>query len=216
MTKVITRFCCVFTVLVLLFSVFVAGGHWPVFEDYLSHDDATIVVKQAGISSKLGFTEQQKISVADIQSVISDCAELTTVTDVLTREADSEDTRYFLEDIPIIGTTNTITLTCDAVVSVWYDLDDVTVRIDGDVIYISLPEPQVDSHIILDTVEVDEDNCIFNPIDYDQYRELYSSIEDDALNDAIADGIYDRAESNLQSVLRAFIGQITEYNIVFE
>ena len=216
MSKFFTRFCCGFTVVAILFGTFVAGGHFPVFEKHLFPDAEVIVIKQGGSHSKLGITEQQKISVSEIESVVAECAQLTTVTYTSAQVADSEESRYLFDDIAILGTSNSITVTCDDVVSVWYDLDDVTVRIDGEVIYVALPEPQADSHILLDTVEVDEDNCIFNPIDYDQYRNLYSGIEANALENAIDHGIYEQAQTNMESVLRAFIGQITDYEVVFE
>lgn len=83
-------------------------------------------------------------------------------------------------------------------------------------IYISLPEAQVlDNYVIWDTVRCQEENNILNPIDFEQYQGIISEIEAEGLALAEADGIYEDAEANMETIICNFLSSFEDYEIVF-
>lgn len=64
----------------------------------------------------------------------------------------------------------------------------------------------------------DEANSVFNPVKFDDTNEAISQMKDTAKKDAIDHGIYDKAKSNAETMLKGFIGQsfdLNEYKIEF-
>lgn len=137
---------------------------------------------------------------------------------VRTKGENATDTRYFLDNIAVPGTTNTITIECSGVVKVGYEVEDIEIKVDNDSlkIYISLPEAQVlDNYVIWDTVRCQEENNILNPIDFEQYQDIISEIETEGLALAEADGIYEDAEANMETIICNFLSGFEDYEIVF-
>lgn len=137
---------------------------------------------------------------------------------VYTATKSADYTRYFLDNIAVPGTTNTITIECSGVVKVGYEVEDIEIKVDNDSlkIYISLPEAQVfDNYVIWDTVRCPEENNILNPIDFEQYQGIISEIETEGLTLAEADGIYEDAEANMETIICNFLSGFEDYEIVF-
>lgn len=95
-------------------------------------------------------------------------------------------------------------------------MQDIVVKVDDEIIYISIPEAQInDNYVIWDSVECKESNCIFNPIEFTQYQELIDEIEEKGLKDVTDKGIYQRAEDNLKVLIEAFLSEFDDYEIVY-
>lgn len=83
-------------------------------------------------------------------------------------------------------------------------------------IYIALPEAEIlDNYIIWDTVKCSENNTILNPIDFAQYQEMISDIEQQGLEQAESNGIYEKAEGRVKSLIQNFLSGFDEFEIVF-
>lgn len=162
--------------------------------------------------------EKRIVTVEEIEVVLVDISQFSTYSGEYTATKSAEYTRYFLDDIAVPGTTNTISIECSGIVKVGYEVEDIKIEVDNDSlkIYISLPEAQVlDNYVIWDTVRCKEENNILNPIDFEQYQGLIAEIESDGLGLAEADGIYENAEANMQTVIRNFLSGFEDFEIIF-
>ena len=150
--------------------------------------------------------------------MLVDISQFSTYSGEYTTTKSAEYTRYFLDNIAVPGTTNTINLECKGIVKVGYDVEEITIEVDNDSkkIYISLPAPKVlDNYVIWDTVKCQEENNILNPIDFEQYQALISEIEDDGLALVEADGIYADAEENMITIIRNCLSGFENFEIIF-
>lgn len=163
-----------------------------------------------------GETEKRVITVKDVESKLAEVQELSTYSGEYTITLGKEETRYFLDDIQVPGTNNSIEITCSGIVKVGYDMSEILVKVDDDKIYISLPEAKLnDNYVIWDSVEYKEENNILNPIEFSQYQEIVSEIEIIGLEDVESRGIYNSAEVNLKKVIEAFLSEFSEYEIIY-
>ena len=154
----------------------------------------------------------------EIEVALVDISQFSTYSSEYTATKSAEYTRYFLDNIAVPGTTNTITIECNGVVKVGYEVEDIEIKVDNDSlkIYISLPEPKVlDNYVIWDTVRCQEENNILNPIDFEQYQGLISEIEAEGVALAEADGIYENAEANMETIILNFLSGFEDFEIIF-
>ena len=154
----------------------------------------------------------------EIETKLVEIGELSTYSGEysVTREADYS--RYFIDDIKIPGTTNTVHIECEGIVKVGYNIDDVNIKVDNDSfkIYIGLPEAAVnDNYVIWDTVKCVEANNFLNPIDFAQYQTLIDEIEADGLKQAEEKGIYKSAEDNVKKIIVNFLSGFDGFEIIF-
>lgn len=162
-------------------------------------------------------TKKETITVLDVKSTLKEISEFSTYECEYTVTYGKDSDRRIGKDMKIPGTTNNITLTCDGIVKVGYDVNDIDVDVDENTIYISLPEKAKvnDNYIIWDTVEVDEKNNILNPIEFPQYKTLIGEIEEMGLEEAEFNGIYDKAEENLKIIIEGFLSKYKDYEIEY-
>lgn len=162
--------------------------------------------------------EKRIVTVEEVEVVLVDISQFSTYSGEYTTTKSAEYTRYFLDNIAVPGTTNTINLECKGIVKVGYDVEEITIKVDNDSqkIYISLPAPKVlDNYVIWDTVICQEENNILNPIDFEQYQTLIAKIEEDGLALVEADGIYADAEENMMTIIRNFLSGFEDFEIIF-
>lgn len=162
--------------------------------------------------------EKRIVTKEEVSAKLIEISELSTYSGEYTVSKAADFTRYVLDDIPIPGTTNSITLTCTGVVKVGYDVNDISPTVDNESqkIYISLPAASVnDNYIIWDSVQCSEKNSIFNPIDFEQYKTLIAEIEDLGLQQVTKDGIFKAAEENIKMIICNFLSGFEEYEVVF-
>ena len=162
--------------------------------------------------------EKRIVTVEEVEVMLVDISQFSTYSGEYTTTKSAEYTRYFLDNIAVPGTTNTINLECKGIVKVGYDVEEITIEVDNDSkkIYISLPAPKVlDNYVIWDTVKCQEENNILNPIDFEQYQAIISEIEDDGLALVEADGIYADAEENMITIIRNCLSGFEDFEIIF-
>lgn len=162
--------------------------------------------------------EKRVVTVEEINSKLKEISEFSTYSSEYEVTKSADYSRYFLDDIPVPGTTNTVTLKCKGIVKVGYDLTEINPVVDPEsgIIYIALPEIKVnDNYIIWDTIECVEDNNILNPIDFQQYKQLAVEIEELGLKDAESKDIYKNGESYVQELIINFFGCFEGYQVKF-
>ena len=87
-------------------------------------------------------------------------------------------------------------------------------------IYVQIPEVKALScELDLDSFKVlHESTSIFTPITLIEHNDAVKQLTDDALSDAISNGLYDKALENAKTLLSSFIYQVCpsdQYSIVF-
>lgn len=180
MAKVWKAISSTLAVLLTLSLVFGAGYFVGSFPD----EEAEIVEPINPAEEKFDLelpaeVEKRIVTVEEVEVMLVDISQFSTYSGEYTTTKSAEYTRYFLDNIAVPGTTNTINLECKGIVKVGYDVEEITIEVDNDSkkIYISLPAPKVlDNYIIWDTVKCQEENNILNPIDFEQYQALISEI----------------------------------------
>lgn len=208
------------TVAVVIIAAAVFGAGYYVGK--LPTADAKIIEpsENAGIDLKLpGEIEKTIVTVNEVRAKIQEIGELTSCEGsyIVTKRQDF--TRYMLDDIPVLGTTNHIELTCAGSVKAGYDLEDIVVKVDNgsQKIYVSLPEAKINSNQLMwdSSMECNEKNNILNPIDFEQYQTLISDIKAEGLREAEKNGLYDTVEQNAKNLITNFLGCFAGYEVVF-
>ena len=109
----------------------------------------------------------------------------------------------------------------DFVIKAGYDFKDIKWREKGDKIEVTRPEGKVLSNEIdLDSFKVyHEEESIFSPITLDESNEALENLKKTAQDDAIANGLFENARSNAETILTGFFGNVYDldkYEIVFQ
>lgn len=203
--------CCLLIVGVIFGTGYYVG--------HRNHEPAVPVVEPDTTSFDLalpGEVEKRVVTVEEVESRLIEIGELSTYSGTYTITFGKDETRYWLEDIPIPGTTNGLTLTCDGIVKVGYSMNDLSVKVEDDKIFISIPAAELhDNYVIWDSILCTERNNILNPIEFSQYQDLIDTIEQMGLEDVKAKGIYQFAEENLKVLIEAFLAEFADYTIVY-
>jgi len=219
MAKIWKAISSTLAVLLTLAIVFGAGY----FVGSIPDEEAEVVEPVAPVEEEFDLelpaeVEKRIVTVEEIEVVLVDISQFSTYCGEYTATKSADYTRYFLDNIAVPGTTNTIMIECSGVVKVGYEVEDIEIKVDNDSykIYISLPEAQVlDNYVIWDTVRCKEENNILNPIDFEQYQGIISEIETEGLALSEADGIYKDAEANMEIIIRNFLSGFEDFEIVF-
>lgn len=201
---------------VLILGVVFGAGYY--FGDIANQqENVAVEEKDGGMDLELPLeVERRTVTVDEVESRLVEIGELSTISGEYTYTLGKDETRYWLDKIPVFGSTNSITITCKGNVKVGYNMQDIVAKVDDEIIYISIPEAQInDNYVIWDSVECKESNCIFNPIEFTQYQELIDEIEEKGLKDVTDKGIYQRAEDNLKVLIEAFLSEFDDYKIVY-
>ena len=192
------------------------GGY--LFSQYRQAKNAEIVENPSADLKLPGEMEKRIVTKSEIEEKLVEIDQLATYSGEYTVTKSVDYTRYFLDDIPVPGTTNKIAIECDGIVKVGYSVSSITPTVDNDSqkIYIALPDPDVlDNYVIWDSVKVTESNNILNPIDFAQYQQLINEIEQEGLTKAEESGIYVAAEDHIKIVIQNFLAGFNGYEIVF-
>ena len=165
-----------------------------------------------------GEAEKRIVTCSEVEVQLEKIGQLAVYSGEYEITKSTVNTRYLLDDIPIFGTTNAISLECTGVVKVGFEMADIEPAVDNESgkIYISLPEPALlDNYVIWDSIRCDEENCILNPIVFNQYQLLVDEIEHEGLVQAEKDGLYSAAEENARTVIQDYLAGFADYEIVF-
>lgn len=203
-------------IIVIIGAIGFCGGYWYCNQKAEQHAE---VIEDKTPDIKLpGEVEKRIVTVDEVETKLAEIDELSTYSGCYTVTKEADYPRYFLDDIRIPGTKNTIHFECEGIVKVGYDVHEIGVNIDNDsyTICISLPEPSInDNYIIWDTVNCIEENNPLNPIDFEQYKTLIDEIEEEGLSQAEEKGIYTEAEKQLKMLITNFLSEMKDYKVKF-
>ena len=203
----------------LLAIVLIFGSGYLLGKYYGNRGEVVEENDSEGFDLKLpGEQEIRVVTVDEVEMRLVEIGQLSTYSGEYSVTKSANFTRHIIDNIAIPGTTNTIQIECQGLVKVGYDMESITPTVDNESqkIYIALPEAKVlDNYIIWDTVYCSENNTILNPIDFSQYQTLISEIEAQGLAQAENDGIYDKAEEHIKSIVQTFLSGFDEYTVVF-
>lgn len=158
-------------------------------------------------STKLGFEDIGELAT---QEAIT--------TEVSTMEADRE-----LWGISIPFTQSKYIFSYDVSIKAGYrDFGNIhyNVNEEAKTISVTLPEPEVlTCELDTDSFQVyHESESVFRQITLDETNQAIGELQENAKNDAVANGLLDRARENAETILTAFFGQqydMEEYTIQF-
>ena len=191
------------------FALGFVGGYW--YHSQKIEDKADVVVDDTTPDVKLlGEKEKSIVTLDEVRTKLVAIGELSTYSGQYTVKKGRDFFRNVLDDIRIPWTTNNVTIECEGIVKVGYDVNEIGVDIDDKsyTIYISLPEATVnDNYVIWDSVICKEDNNPFNPIDFEEYKLLIEEIEEEGLSQA--------AEENIKNIIVNFLSGMDDYQVKF-
>lgn len=215
MRKIVREIVSAIIVIAMFVGIF-GAGYW-----YGRLTKGEIVNQQESKTFDLklpGEVERRTITKNEVETKLIAIGELSTYMGEYEVERTEEQTRYMLDNIPVLGTTNEIGIKCVGIVKVGYDMEDIVVKVDNESqkIYVAIPEPDIkDNYIKWDSIENTENNNILNPIEFSQYQNLFSELEEQGLEDAIDKGVYDDANSHLKEVINSFLSCFEDYQIEY-
>ena len=216
MKKIIKPISIILSIVLVISAAFV-GGYFVGIKQMPNAETVDNATDKKDLKLS-GEVEKRVVTVEEINSKLKEISEFSTYSSEYEVTKSADYSRYFLDDIPVPGTTNTVTLKCKGIVKVGYDLTEINPVVDPEsgIIYIALPEIKVnDNYIIWDTIECVEDNNILNPIDFQQYKQLAVEMEELGLKDAESKDIYKNGESYVQELIINFFGCFDGYEVKF-
>lgn len=214
--KKLREICLDLLVIILIAALGFGGGYW--YHSQKIEDEAEVVEDTTSDVKLLGETEKSVVTIDEVRTKLVAIGELSTYSEQYTVKKGRDFFRNVLDDIRIPGTTNNVTLECEGIVKVGYDVNEIGVDIDDQsyTIYISLPEATVnDNYVIWDSVICKEDNNPFNPIDFEQYKILINEIEEEGLSRSEEQEIYKAAEENIKNIIVNFLSGMDDYQVKF-
>lgn len=124
--------------------------------------------------------------------------------------------------ISIPFTQSTYIYSYDVVIKAGYDFSSITWSVQDDsTIVVHLPEPKIlSSEILLDSLKIYlEDESVFRQIKLEETNIAFQELEMQAQSDAIANGLFENARANVETILTGFFGNVydlEQYDIQFE
>jgi hypothetical protein len=166
------------------------------------------------------FSQNESINRASLISELKDIDEWSTCEYLYNGYINKEDTKsLFGINIPL--TTNEVEIIYSGKINAGYSVDETlkSLAIDNQnkTIRIKFSEPKVfDNYIKLDDLKIDGDNNILNPIDVGNLNKYFEGVEKDELAKAEKMGLYDKAKSHAQKLIKHIITNTYDYKVVFE
>ena len=201
---------------ILIIAILIGSG--MVIEKYqMRKDIQKQLEEQTSESNILGLGEKRIITDEVIEAKLVNIEEISTSSCEYVVTRSLEYPMCIFNDIPIPFMTNEIIIECEGTVKVGYDISRIKriVDYDSETIYIALPEVMVLSNDIdMENIKVAEKHSIFNPIEFSQYQELLTEIEDIGLEQVESKGVYEAADKNIRKVIKDALSDLG-YQIKF-
>jgi len=155
-----------------------------------------------------------------VKSELNAIAELMTYSETYSGMATVVDSRQIpYTDINIWGTQHQIQISYVGTIKVGYDLNDLHIMVNDTrkEIYITLPSvPIVDNNLPQENVTILQDNNLLNPIRADEVNEHLVTVKAEQLQNAVNNGIYDKAETHLRKIIVDNLAKLhNDYKVVF-
>lgn len=102
----------------------------------------------------------------------------------------------------------------DFVIKVGFDFSQIDWKVDGSVVKVKMPAPEVFSNEIkLDTLKVYNDKeSVFTNIDHGTVNENSSEMQKDAEKSAVENGVFDMAKQNAETIIKSFLAQVYSFD----
>lgn len=170
--------------------------------------------------AKSNYVSDEKITEIGFENIGELATQSVTTTTV---RVETKDLKLFNVSIPL--TQSKYIYTYNTTIKAGINFSDVKWQL-GDTddtshnIYVDIPEVKtLSADIDLDSFKVlHEENNIFSPITLTEHNDSLIQLRENALSDAINNGLYDRALDNAKTILTSFISQVypsNEYSIIF-
>lgn len=212
-------FSSVAAVILLLAIAFGIG--WLVCRQKIENEPVVEIVEH--IDDGFGLTlpnekEKRVVKLDELQSKLIEIAEIATYYSEYEAHKTQEFSRTWGKDWTIPLSKNIVDVTCKGVIKVGYDVNDIRCTVDNDsqTITVTLPEATVlDNYIVWDSVQYHEKNNILNPIDFQQYLDLFREVETDGLNYAVENDIYGKGADHMRRIITTVFGCFEDFTVVF-
>lgn len=201
-----------FIAFILVLAIGFGGGY---FYCQYEQKPETETVNNSG-SGLPGEVTKRVVTTREVKAKLTEIEQLATYMGEYTITKTGGEIRHW--GIDILFTNNEISITCNGIVKVGYDINDIAVIVDSEAQKISvvLPEPTVlDNYVIWDSVQCIEKNNVLNPIEFSQYQDLIQEIEDEGLEKVEQEGIYKTAKTNLMRIIVNFLAEFDGYTVEF-
>ena len=147
-----------------------------------------------------------------IENRFGPVAELSTFEDSYTVLETIEDSRtLFGLKIPFTG--NSVVVEGEGKIKVGFNLDNVKPVVDGKIIKVDLPAPEIQDNY-LEAVKFVENNNIFNPLSPDETNEKLMYEKNVKLKEAIDKGIFEKASDNVKNIISGLYDDMEGYEVV--
>ncbi|MGI6256374.1 MAG: DUF4230 domain-containing protein [Acutalibacter sp.] len=180
-----------------LLAVVVVIAVWFGIDSPFAHDEKT---------TKLGFEDIGELATQEVLA-----------TEVSVLEADRN-----LWGISIPFTQSKYVYSYDVAIKAGYDFSGIQYQVDEEnlKIMVTLPEAKIlSTEVDTDSFKVyHESESVFRQITLEETNEALAALQENAQENAIANGLLDKARDNAETILTAFFGQaydLEEYEITF-
>ena len=203
---------------ILAVTVLVFGSGWYACTWY--SEKGTYEKDENATDLKLpGETKKVVVTVNEVKAELLDISEWASQEGdyEVTKEVESK--RCVLDDVSIPFTKNSVRITCKGVVKIGFDMDKVQPEVDtvSHKIYIHLPEPEEISNELFfgESMVVDEENNILNPIEFEDYQKLIQEIKIDGRAKAEEKGLSEKAQEHIKVLIDKFLECFDGYEVVY-
>ncbi len=197
--------------------------HFPVLKTIINIIIIALLVIALIYTKKTASTSYQtdgKVTQIGFENIGELATQSVTTTSV---RVETKDRKLFNISIPL--TESKYIYTYNTNIKAGINFSDVTWSL-GDTedtkhnIYVTVPEVKtLSADLDLDSFKVlHESTSIFTPITLTEHNDALKQLTDEALNDTIANGLYDKALENAKTLLSSFIYQVypsDQYDIIF-
>ena len=184
-------------IIIIIAVIALAGGAGAIgMKRYITHESQT---------TKLGFED-----IGELATQEANCTEVNVTEDVR---------KLFGIDIPF--TQSKYIYSYNVIVKAGYDFGEIRYEVKKDSIKVTLPEVRIlSSEVYEKSFRVyHEEESIFNQIDLEENNAALVKLKAQAEKDAVANGLYENARENAQSILKGYFAQaydLNDYKITFE
>lgn len=178
-----------------------------------------LFIFKEGIKTITHFHNQSVTNVYEIEGILKEESEIVTAVYDYKNLAQEQDARY-LGDWKLPLTSNKLQGYYEGTVTAYYPTEKIVIRVNqlNHRIYITLPENEdviLESHIKHDATIWETQNNILNPISAEQVSQFEYNAEQDELQLAIKNGLYQLAEEKAEEYLRGLYADFSEYEVIF-
>lgn len=193
------------------------GSGTFIYNNYLKPKDT--IIEPTDQEDKVDvFRDVREVTELEVTAKLKEISEFSTYSGIYTVEETVEDYTELFEKIQIPGTKNTITINAKGVVKVGYDFSTIKPKIDqtSRTIYIAIPDPYITSNALdWKNIKCVENNCILNPIGFEDIRTLILEIENEGLEEAKNKGLYKKGRENMEVLVKNFLSGFYGYTVEF-